>query len=60
MNTEIMKRMGFGKEVSLVEQGLCPFCQEVVKEADFRDALSRKEFTISGLCQKCQDNTFGN
>ena len=25
----------------------------------FRDALSRKEFTISGLCQKCQDAFFG-
>ena len=25
----------------------------------FRDELSRREFTISGLCQKCQDNIFG-
>ncbi len=25
----------------------------------FRDDLSRKEFTISGLCQPCQDKVFG-
>lgn len=25
----------------------------------FRDELSRKEYTISGLCQKCQDSIFG-
>ena len=25
----------------------------------FRDLLSRKEYRISGLCQKCQDATFG-
>lgn len=26
----------------------------------FRDALSRKEYSISGLCQKCQDEIFGS
>jgi len=26
---------------------------------EFRDALSAKEYTISGLCQKCQDSVFG-
>lgn len=25
---------------------------------EFRDALSRKEYTISGLCQRCQDDVF--
>jgi len=25
----------------------------------FRDALSKKEYEISGLCQQCQDNFFG-
>lgn len=25
----------------------------------FRDEISRKEFTISGLCQECQDKIFG-
>ena len=27
--------------------------------SQFRDALSRKEFSISGMCQKCQDKVFG-
>lgn len=26
---------------------------------DFRDELSRKEFGITGFCQVCQDNFFG-
>ena len=26
--------------------------------ADFRDEVSRKEFGISGLCQRCQDEFF--
>jgi hypothetical protein len=25
----------------------------------FRDELSQREYTISGLCQKCQDVIFG-
>ena len=26
----------------------------------FRDALSEKEYTISGLCQRCQDDMFNS
>lgn len=26
---------------------------------EFDDDLSRKEYTISGLCQKCQNKVFG-
>lgn len=26
---------------------------------EFKDAKSRKEFTISGFCQSCQDRIFG-
>ena len=59
MNKEIMKQAGFREEVKLVEQGFCPFCKEKVKMEDFKDELSVKEFKISGLCQKCQDKTFG-
>lgn len=25
----------------------------------FRDSLSQKEYSISGMCQKCQDSVFG-
>jgi len=40
------------------KMGLCPFCESLVRVADFRDGLSLREFMISGLCQKCQDETF--
>lgn len=26
---------------------------------EFRNEISRREHTISGLCQKCQDSVFG-
>lgn len=59
MNKSILKSVGFGKEVEAVEQGLCPFCKKKVSSGDFQDELSKKEFKISGLCQKCQDKMFG-
>jgi len=34
----------------------CSYCFK--KITGFRDGLSKKEFGISGLCQKCQDETF--
>ena len=59
MNKKVMKAAGFGREVALVENGLCPFCRCSVNTDEFRNELSAKEFTISGLCQECQDKTFG-
>jgi hypothetical protein len=35
----------------------CLSCKEDATE--FKDNVSRKEFTISGLCQPCQDSVFG-
>lgn len=34
----------------------CPLCND--KVGSFKDEISMKEFSISGLCQNCQDNTF--
>ena len=46
--------------VASVRGGTCVSCKTTnVTEATFRDAISRKEFTISGLYQKCQDDVFG-
>ena len=59
MNKDIMRQTGFGKEVDTVDHGFCPFCKKPVVMADFTDELSVKEYKISGLCQKCQDETFG-
>lgn len=41
-----------------VAHNLCPFCGKEVNMNEFKDELSEKEFKISGLCQKCQDETF--
>ena len=37
--------------------GCCASCGS--KNLQFRDDLSRKEYTISLLCQACQDMVFG-
>ena len=45
---------------SIVAIGKCAWCgasKEKVKEG-FTSNLSREEYQISALCQKCQDNTF--
>ena len=44
--------------VGAVAEGSCTFCHEMA--TSFRDDLSAKEYTISGMCQKCQDNFFGD
>jgi len=48
----------FPIESGLKDIGICPICKKPVNENDFRDELSRKEFRISGLCQKCMDEVF--
>jgi hypothetical protein len=40
-----------------IEAGMCSWCQQPA--VTFNDALSLKEYRISGLCQMCQDKTFG-
>lgn len=49
----------FPKEIGRVREGKCPFCGVSCQPQDFRDPLSLKEWQISGICQACQDNTFG-
>jgi len=36
--------------------GKCPTCRGEIGE--FKDELSRREFSISGMCQACQDSVF--
>ena len=49
----------FPNTAEQITQEKCPTCKEKIKEEDFRDKLSKKEFSISGMCQKCQDKVFG-
>ena len=46
-----VSRIGAGAEAS------CVTCQG--NATSFRDSLSKKEYTISGMCQVCQDAVFG-
>ena len=41
-----------------LEKKICVKCRKEAKE--FRDTLSEKEYWISALCQKCQDEFFGD
>ena len=42
-----------------IKQDKCPTCPKDIKEKDFTSPLSKKEYSISGMCQDCQDDTFG-
>ncbi len=57
MNKEIMKAI-FPETMKLIDQGRCPDCTEEILADSFKNELSKKEFAISGLCQKCQDEIF--
>ena len=54
----MMRSLGFNKQIDRVEAGLCAFCAKPVKDEDFEDALSRKEYAISGIGQCCQAAAF--
>ncbi len=42
-----------------ITEGKCPDCGKPVGgRHSFRDQLSREEYGISGLCQKCQNITY--
>jgi len=40
------------------EKNVCVTCGKPIKMEDFKDQLSIKEYGISGMCMKCQDDTF--
>lgn len=57
----LFEAIGLGQQVERVEKGNCPLCGKAVHpNNEFRDELSRREYKISGMCQKCQDDFFGN
>lgn len=59
MNEQIMRALGFDREVDLKNMGKCVFCECTIDPHSFRDELSAKEYKISGMCQACQDQIFG-
>jgi len=59
MNKEIMEKHGFLKQIELAMHGKCPKCEKGINMKDFKNKSSLREFEISGLCQKCQNDFFG-
>jgi hypothetical protein len=58
--TEEMKQaieVAFPGTANLIANKKCPCCKSDI--GPFRDALSKKEYSISGMCQSCQDAVFG-
>jgi len=43
--------------VASIKQNVCTMCGKY--ETGFRDDLSQKEYSISGMCQECQDKIYG-
>ena len=59
-HAEKIGQLTFGRSPrGQVAQGKCVKCERFILETPFTDALSVKEFSISGLCQVCQDEFFG-
>lgn len=56
---EILRSCGFGDSVDAVECGFCPICKKPISTNEFTSELSKKEYKISGMCQKCQNEIFG-
>lgn len=54
---ETSKNLFGNKRTDSIENNKCVMCGRNANE--FRNPISAKEFTISGMCQKCQDDTFG-
>lgn len=49
----------FPEKANRVREEMCPTCSNPINKKDFKDALSIKEYGISGMCQECQDSIFG-
>ena len=58
MNKEIIEKL-FPDAIKRMEEGKCPTCGHAIVPEEFKDELSVKEYRISGMCQSCQDKTFG-
>jgi len=55
LNDIAKDHFGTNREESIYNN-TCVSCKEIA--SSFKDELSKKEYTISGLCQRCQDDVF--
>jgi len=55
---DLMSHKIFGRaRTGSIHGDICVMCGE--DASTFRDTLSKKEYSISGACQSCQDKIFG-
>jgi len=55
MNRLLSELLGVHREESIKAEA-CVMCP--AEDLEFRDEISTKEYTISGMCQACQDSIF--
>ena len=53
---DILTKITGRSRIGSIQSNKCSFCGGDALQ--FNDELSRKEYTISGFCQKCQDGAF--
>jgi hypothetical protein len=41
--------------LELIRNKQCPLCESTITLDSFKDELSKLEYRVSGMCQKCQD-----
>jgi len=46
----------FPEGIKNLKEGVCTICGAKIE--GFKNAISHKEYQISGMCQKCQDKVF--
>lgn len=56
MADDMAEAMFGRKRTDSIKADICVGCGKAAN--DFSDELSRKEYTISGFCQQCQDGIF--
>lgn len=47
----------FPENIEKIRNAICVSCGSKIK--GFKSELCKREYQISGLCQKCQDSVFG-
>jgi len=60
MSKNMLEECGILDDFDTAKKKYCPLCKNVINMHDFKDEISRREFLISGMCQKCQDDFFGS
>ena len=58
LSEENLEYKHMNKRINVVDLGDCACCSATIFLSDFNDRLSFREFTVSQMCQDCQDETF--